>query len=238
MNQLFTRLLYTLLPGRCLLCKAQSHRHIDLCTACELELPLIGNPCIRCGLPCPANIGHNPVCGPCISKPPVFDRTFCAFAYISPINLLVSDFKNGHNLVSGKVLSQVLARRYKQDLNYRKAPHLLLPVPLHKNKLKLRGFNQAAEIAQIIGDVCQIQTNTKICSRIHETRDQKSLTADERNKNVNHAFAINRKLDGYRIAIIDDVITTGATVSALAKLLIKKGAISVEVVALARTPRH
>jgi ComF family protein len=150
--------------------------------------------------------------------------------------LLISEFKNGHNLVTGKVMSQVLARRYKQNIKDRPAPHLLLPVPLHKKRLKLRGFNQAIEISQVIGDICQIPTNTKICTRIKDTQDQKSLTAKERKGNINHAFAVNRDLDGYRIAIIDDVITTGTTVASLAGLLIKRGAISVEVIALARTP--
>jgi len=211
---------------------------MDLCLDCERELPTISNPCVQCGLPCPAESTKIPICGSCISKPPLFDRTFCAFAYISPINLLVSQFKNGHNLASGKVLSQVLAQKYKVELADRPSPHLLLPVPLHKKKLKLRGFNQATEIAQMIGDVCHIQTNTKICNRIKNTPDQKSLNANERKRNVDQAFTINRELDGYRIAIVDDVITTGTTVSALAKLLRSRGAVSVEVIALARTPRR
>jgi ComF family protein len=236
MNRLFSSLLYTLLPGRCIICRAQSQRKIDLCSACEEELPLIHHPCIQCGMPCPSRDDNNIICGHCTAKPPQFARTFCAFAYISPINLLISEFKNGHNLVTGKVMSQVLARRYKQNIKDRPAPHLLLPVPLHKKRLKLRGFNQAIEISQVIGDICQIPTNTKICTRIKDTQDQKSLTAKERKGNINHAFAVNRDLDGYRIAIIDDVITTGTTVASLAGLLIKRGAISVEVIALARTP--
>lgn len=238
MNRLFSSLLYTLLPGRCVICRAQSQRKIDLCSACEAELPLINHPCTRCGMPCPTRGDDNLICGPCIVKPPPFIRTFCAFAYISPINLLISEFKNGHNLVSGKVMSQVLAQRFKKNIANRPAPHLLLPVPLHKKRLKLRGFNQATEISQVIGDICQIPTNTKICTRIKDTQDQKSLTASERKGNVKHAFAVNRDLDGYRIAIVDDVMTTGTTAAALAGLLIKKGAKSVEVVALARTPRR
>jgi len=135
-------------------------------------------------------------------------------------------------------MSQVLAKKYKATLVNRPAPHLLLPVPLHKNRLKLRGFNQAAEIAQVVGDACDIKTNTRACSRNKDTADQKSLPAHLRKDNVAQVFRLNRNFNGYRIAIVDDVITTGSTVTALAELLRQKGASSIEVIALARTPRR
>ncbi len=169
---------------------------------------------------------------------PSFNRTFCAFAYVSPVNLLIREFKNGHNLVFGKVMAQVLAKKYSATLTNRPPPHLLLPVPLHKKRLKLRGFNQAAEIAQVISDTCHIKTNTRICTRDRDTDDQKSLPANRRKHNVDHVFTLNSSLDGYRVAIVDDVITTGSTVTALADLLKQKGASSIEVIALARTPKR
>ena len=238
MNRLFPSLLYKLLPGRCVICKGHSHRQIDLCQDCENELPTSPSPCMQCGMANLTISTQNRVCGACIAHKPSFDRTFCAFTYISPVNLLIKEFKNGHNLVFGKVMSQVLAKKYKATLVNRPAPHLLLPVPLHKNRLKLRGFNQAAEIAQVVGDACDIKTNTRACSRSKDTADQKSLPAHLRKDNVAQVFRLNRNFNGYRIAIVDDVITTGSTVTALAELLRQKGASSIEVIALARTPRR
>lgn len=238
MNRIFSSLLYTLLPGRCVICKGYSHRQIDLCQDCEDELPTIPSPCIQCGMTCFNISTQNQVCGTCIAQTPSFDRTFCAFAYVSPVNLLIKEFKNGHNLVFGKVLSQILAKKYKTTLLNRPAPHLLLPVPLHKNRLKLRGFNQAAEIAQAVSDACHIKTNTRACYRSKDNVDQKSLPAHLRKDNVQHVFRLNRNFNGYRIAIVDDVITTGSTAAALAELLRQNGASYIEVIALARTPRQ
>ena len=136
------------------------------------------------------------------------------------------------------MLSQILAKKYKTTLLNRPAPHLLLPVPLHKNRLKLRGFNQAAEIAQAVSDACHIKTNTRACYRSKDNVAQKSLPAHLRKDNVQHVFRLNRNFNGYRIAIVDDVITTGSTAAALAELLRQNGASYIEVIALARTPRQ
>ncbi len=238
MNRIFASLLYKLLPGRCVICKAPSHRQIDLCQACEHELPTTPSPCAQCGMSCLAISNHDQICGTCVAHPPEYDRTFCAFTYVSPVNLLVKEFKNGHNLVFGKVMSQVLAKKYRATLVNRPAPHLLLPVPLHKNRLKLRGFNQATEIAQVISDTCRIKVNTRACSRHKENVDQKKLPANQRKSNVEQVFTLNRRFNGYRVAIVDDVLTTGSTVSALAELLRQHGASSIEVIALARTPKR
>lgn len=231
MNTWLERLQFNLFPGTCILCGANTGRSIDLCKPCEKDLPKIQHPCWQCGLSIPP---HQELCGQCLTRPPPFSHCYTAFRYAAPIDILINRFKNQSQLVTGKVLSVVLAKNYLED--HLLIPDIWLPVPLHKDRLKLRGFNQAFEIATFLSDHTQRPIQSRLCRRIKQTADQKKLNSKERATNIKQAFVLDGQLTGESIGIVDDVITTTATVSELARILLKHGAGDIQVVALARTP--
>jgi ComF family protein len=245
---------YSLFPGKCMLCLGATQRRLDLCRACEADLPTTPNPCICCGQQTlPATISADnplhsapaaPVCHLCRLTPPPFRRTFSAFAYSSPVDQLISEFKNNHQRRVGHVLAVVLAQRYQrwcltQDQHQEQPAtagvDLLVPMPLHENRQRQRGFNQANDISQQICHQTAIAVDTRLCRRIKETAAQKGLSAIARQKNIQQAFVVGRRLTGLRVAIVDDVLTTGATVAELSRMLLRAGARSVDIITLART---
>jgi len=233
---------FRLFPGRCILCQARSHRAVDLCSACEADLPRVHTPCQQCGLDLRARApGLNRYCAPCLVNPPPFDRSFSAFNYAPPIRQLITEFKQHRQLVIGEVLCQLLAGGYQQQLLARaqqthSRPDLLLPMPLHPSRLKSRGFNQADLIAQVVSRQTGIPTDSRRCRRVKQTDDQKGLTAADRRANINGAFAVDTPLHGEYIVIVDDIMTTTATVSELTRSLRRAGAGTIEILTLARTP--
>jgi len=231
MDRWLTPLLYRLVPGTCILCEAPSGRHIDLCVDCEHDLPQIVNPCPGCGLPMPPGARR---CGQCMATPPPFDRCFAPFSYAWPVDRLIGQFKNRHRLAVGRVLARVMSQAYCEAAD--RLPDLLLPVPLHPRRLRERGHNQAAEIALVLAGYTGSPVDEDLCRRIRNAPAQKTLNAGRRRQNLRQAFALRRELDGERIGIVDDVVTTGATVGEIARLLLAAGAGGVEVIALARTP--
>lgn len=234
---------FQLFPGRCILCQSRTHRALDLCLACEHDLPRVSKPCHRCGLSLLSQApGHQHYCGPCLVTPPQFDLSYSAFSYAAPVRQLITEFKQHQKMVVGEVLGQLLARSYREHILTRGSqqqvskPDLLLPMPLHASRLKLRGFNQAETIARVVSLQTDVAVDSQTCRRIKQTHDQKGLTAKDRRNNVKDAFEVTRTLQGLHVAIVDDVMTTAATVSALSLTLRRAGASFVEIIALARTP--
>ncbi len=231
MSDWLNRILYGLLPGKCILCTTDTDRYLDLCIDCELDLPTIANPCWQCGLNIPRG---QEICGSCMLNPPPFSHCFSSFEYSAPIDNLIVKFKNHQQIILGKVLAKVMSQQYLR--HHLVFPDSWLPVPLHKSKLKSRGFNQALEIAEVLGDTTNIPVNSRLCRRIRNTEDQKSLTAAQRAANIKNVFVIDQPLNGESVGIVDDVVTTASTVSELSRLLLDHGATEVQVVCLARTP--
>jgi len=150
------------------------------------------------------------------------------------VDILINQFKNQQNIIVGKVLAQVLIQDYLK--NHLLIPDVWIPVPLHKARLKQRGFNQALEIAEVLSDATNIAVNSRICRRIKPTEDQKKLSTKQRIKNVKNVFLVDQDLNGESIGIVDDVVTTASTTTELSRLLLKHGAGDIQVVCLARTP--
>ncbi|HIG39989.1 MAG: ComF family protein [bacterium] len=230
MNDWLNRILYELLPGKCILCLKNTDRLIDLCLDCELDLPRITNPCWQCGLTIPQG---QEICGSCLLHPPPFSHCFSAFAYTAPVDRLINQFKNHQKIIVGKVLAQVMCQEYMQ--RHLVLPDSWLPVPLHKNRLKSRGFNQALEIAEVLADTTHIPVESRIARRIKYTDDQKSLSAKQRARNIKNVFVIDQHLNGRSVGIVDDVVTTASTITELSRLLLDNGATDVQIVCLART---
>ncbi len=228
------------LPSTCLLC-ANTLPNGLLCLGCQLNLPHLShkNLCRQCGLQIESLSNF---CGHCLHQPPAFERSIIPFAYDYPLNGLIHQFKYRRHLTCGKLLGKMLAEHLKhcaQDDSDWRAPDLLIPAPMHWLKRWQRGFNQAEFLAQHVARELDIPLASGIVKRTHKTPAQKELTRAERQQNLRKAFAISEKnhvhIKGKRIAIIDDVVTTTATVRELSQLLIKAGAKEVQVWALART---
>jgi len=227
--------LWTKNKQSCLICDESTDAACPLCHACELDLPWLGAQCQRCALPLPVD----GICPACQHKLPAFERVIAPWRYDFPLDSLISRFKHQANGAFGRLLGEHLADYLKQQFaaGLRK-PDLLLPVPLGKGRLRERGFNQAQLLARWLSDVLQIPSLPKALQRTRDTPAQQGLDAATRKRNLRGAFALATDFlpDGRHIALVDDVLTTGATAQALAQLLCKNGAAHVDIYCLARTP--
>jgi ComF family protein len=216
----------SLLPQDCLLCGASSGSRL-LCAACLADLPRHDKPsCPVCALPTP--LGET--CGACLAHPPAFGRTLAAFDYAFPVDALLHAFKYGGRLPVAEALADPLAELAAQH----PLPDGLVPMPLHPSRLRERGFNQAMELAHRLSRRLGVKTLPNLCQRQRDTSPQADLPWKERKKNIRGAFDCRADLRGRRLAIVDDVMTTGATVGELASRLKQAGA-EVEVWVVART---
>lgn len=214
-----------LLAQDCLLCAAASDDQI-LCPACAAELPRRQEAhCPRCALPTPGG----EICGQCLSKPPHFDATLAAYSYDFPLDKLVQSFKYGHRLALGAYFGRQLA-----VLAEKTAADLIIPLPLHPLRLRQRGFNQALELARPVGQALHLPIDSSSCRRIRNTQAQATLAWRERTKNIRGAFHCAADLSGQRIILLDDVMTTGASLDECARTLKLHGATAVTVLVVAR----
>lgn len=218
----------TLLPQDCFLCAAPSGDGL-LCSACADSLPrLTAERCPICALPTPAAS----VCGACLRQRPHFDAAQAVFSYEFPVDRLIQSLKYAHRLASADFLGRALAQ-----LPVPLRPDLILPVPLAPARLAQRGFNQALEIARPLALVLGVPLEIRHIRRRRDTAPQASLPWKERAKNIRHAFACELDLTGKTVLLVDDVMTTGATVEELARTLKAHGAQRVEICVLARALR-
>ena len=221
-----------LLPFSCILCGQVSDRRQDLCSGCLQDLPIIAQSCPRCANKMPSSL----ICGSCLHEPPPFSAAYTLFAYEPPVVSMILELKFRGRLCFARILGELLAEKIIQDWYRSKPlPDVLLPVPLHEKRLQERGFNQALELARPIAARVPIQLDWKMVHRLENTPPQRKLSADERRKNLKNAFVVNQPLQGKNIAVLDDVMTTGSTVTALTQALIDQGANRVEVWCCART---
>ncbi len=173
------------------------------------------------------------MCGRCQAAAPVFQQCHGALHYEGAVRHLVGGLKFDGKLAYGRLLARLLGDYL--EVGGTQMPELLLPVPLHPRRLRLRGFNQALEIARPLGRRFSIPVEARTCSRIRATLPQAELELAERQGNLRGAFALRGTLHARHVAIVDDVVTTGATVSALAGVLLRQGVSRVDVWAVART---
>ncbi len=169
------------------------------------------------------------ICGACQRKLPPYHRAIASFSYVDPVAHLIHGLKYGQRLDYGRFLGEQLANTL-QSAHDLIMPDCLLPVPLHRKRLMERGFNQACEIAKPVAKRFGLTVlKSGMVERSRHTAEQSQLSAKERRSNLKNAFSTNTNVNGLSIAIIDDVMTTGATVSELSRVLIADGARRVEV---------
>ena len=229
-----------LLPPLCLKCRAPVGEPQSVCAACWNDLRFLTAPqCAQCGLPFPHDLGAGVKCAACIAQPPPFKILRAAVAYDDASRDLILGFKHADKLETVPLFARWMRLAGHDALA---EADLLLPVPLHWMRLAQRRYNQAAELANALGALSRIPVDTASLIRTKPTRSQGEMTsARARAKNVVRAFAIagagKARIVGKRLVLVDDVLTTGATVNACTKVLAKAGAASVSVVTLARVVR-
>lgn len=220
-------MLRSLFGGGCFLCRGAARG--VLCAACDAELPRLRRPgCPVCGLETQAGA----LCGRCLAQPPAYDATAAALAYAFPADVLVQALKFRGELALAPVLGALLAARLGPEARV----DAVLPVPLAAARLRARGFNQALEIGRVAARATASPLEPLLAERVRDTAEQAALPLAERAKNVRGAFRCTRVLAGASVALVDDVMTTGATLDELAATLKRAGAARVVNWVLARTP--
>jgi ComF family protein len=215
----------TLLPQACQLCGADSTAG-PLCAPCTADLPWLPPAvCAVCAIP----LASGDICGACLDQPPRFDRVEAVFSYRFPVDALIHAYKYGGRLALARPLGEALARLVARDVD------VIVPMPLARGRLAERGFNQALEIARVAAAGTGIGILPGACRKVADTPPQAALPWKERAKNVRRAFVCDADLEGKRIAVVDDVLTTGATLNEIARVLRKAGAASVRGWIVART---
>ncbi|MFP8966396.1 ComF family protein [Pokkaliibacter sp. CJK22405] len=206
---------------------------VDLCEVCQQALPRNLNACRRCALPLKAQ-SELELCGQCLSGQSSADRAWSPFLYELPFPALISDWKYRANRGQGRILSRLFLQALA--LEAWPMPELLIPVPLHPTRLRERGFNQSQWLARRISKATGIPVATQLIERSRVTLPQQGQSAKARRANLRHAFRLTRTPDVAHIAIIDDVMTTGATAESLIRILRRAGVQQIDLWTLARTP--
>ena len=222
-------------PTRCVLCGAPGQAGLDLCVGCRRTLPRNAASCSRCALPLPADSPIGTRCGGCTARPPAFDLALAPYRYESPVSDLVLGLKYAGRLAYGRILGHLLASSLAPAASDR--PEALLPVPLHPARLRQRGFNQATEIARQVSRHLRIPVLHDALQRIENTAAQAGLRRAARLRNLGRAFRWTGPSLA-AVAVIDDVMTTGATAEAIARTLKRAGLQRVEIWTVARTPHR
>ncbi len=219
------KLASVLFGGSCFVCRGAARAL--LCAQCDAELPRLGEAlCPRCALYSP----DAAVCGRCLTQSPAYDATHAALAYDFPADALVHALKFRGELALAPLLAGFLAEKVRGG----RVDHVV-PVPLSAERLRHRGYNQAVEIARHLrNDSLELA----LCERTRDAPPQIELPYDQRQRNVRGAFRCTRPLAGLRIAVVDDVMTTGATLDEMARTLKAAGAAYVENWVIARTLPH
>ncbi len=217
-----------LYPAKCAVCRSADTGDLGLCEGCLTDLPRWPQQCPRC-----AGHGHpDTSCGRCQQTHPAFDVTLAPLVYGPPLDRLLREFKYQRRFRYARVLGQVL--RHEIEGRLRQPPEAVVPVPLHASRLRQRGFNQSLELARPIAAALGIPILRHCVERVHNTTPQTRLPLARRRANVNGAFAARLTMTFERVAIVDDVMTSGHTVNDLARCLKRAGVGHVQVWTLAR----
>lgn len=226
-------------PGSCAVCRDDSPD--ILCDGCNAQFfASVGIRCEICALRLPDP--HARWCSDCLQSPPAFDATIVGCDYAAPIDLLVKDLKFRAHLPLAAAFAQRLSCVVKAQMP--SLPGLMLAVPLSEERLTERGFNQAAEIARCLSGDTGIPLHLHLCARIRNTRPQAGLPVSERRVNMRGAFttllgaSARPLLRDQHVLVVDDVMTTGHTLNAMAACLKRQGAVRVTNAVFARTPYH
>ncbi len=222
-------LLWAIYPGFCPLCRRASRRAMDLCEACEAAVAFNLDACPVCATP---GLGPD-VCAACVASPEPWGLAVAPFLYAPPLNRLVLGLKNGNGRMQARVLGALLVPALRRAYAGQALPDALVPVPLTWRRRRKRGFNQAALLGRDISRRLGVPLASRRLRRIRDAAPQQTLSRSARQRNLRRAFSASG-MSG-TVAIVDDVMTTGATLRACTNAVLKAGATEVHVWAIART---
>jgi len=225
-----SRLSGRLFPTTCLVCTEPAAAGRDLCAACTAGLPWLDSACRRCALPLPAAESAGTLCGACRQARAPLQQVHAALLYTAPVDGLLRRFKFHHDLAAGRLLAQLMGER----LAAADPPQALVPVPLHRSRLRQRGYDQALELARPLARHLQLPLLAGL-RRVRATAAQSELDAATRRRNLRAAFVAAGPLPPH-VALVDDVMTTGATLHAAARALRRAGVTRVDAWVCARVP--
>lgn len=218
----------TLFPQSCLLCSSWQAGPLGICVGCLDDMPWhMDNACPQCALPSSDNM----LCGQCLKTPPAFDAARSLFQYRFPLSAVLQQYKYGQLLTIARTMGLLVA----EHIGRQSAADCIIPMPLHRRRLQERSFNQSAEIAKVVSEQLHIPLALQACARIKSTPPQASLPYKQRIRNMQGAFECRAALKDMRVILLDDVMTTGASLDALAKTVKDAGASHVECWVIART---
>lgn len=228
-----TRCLQQLLaPGICAGCGCDPGASRLLCATCRERLQAVPNPCQHCGQPNPLD---NRICPACRLNPPRWQKLIAPLQYRDMTRDYLLQLKHSESLHLAQILCQQSSAAFRQSWP---RPQVLLPVPLHRQRLLQRGYNQAHEIARIWSAELGIPIERRALTRHRATALQSGLSAKQRVDNLRHAFAYTPGREYRHVAVVDDIVTSGATADEITRLLHGSGVEYVEVWALARAYRR
>lgn len=224
-----------LLPPRCLACQERTASPENLCPVCWRRLQFISHPvCERLGTPMAHDLGKGALCARAIAEPPIFDRARSAVVYEGVARKLVLGLKFAHQRETAGFMGRLMAQAGRALIT---SNTLIVPVPLHRLRLVQRRFNQSAELSRAVAREIQCEWEPLALQRSRHTRQQVGLSASARRKNVEGAFRLRKGYEnavhGRSVLLVDDVMTTGSTVSACTRVLKRAGAKDVNVLCFA-----
>jgi ComF family protein len=228
---MLARISNILYPPSCVLCGAVTQH--GLCAECAAELPENNCACVRCALPLFAT--EQTICGRCLRKQPRFDAAWSPFIYAQPLEWMIAQLKFNAKLLQGNVLADLMLRRLPP---FTAKPDCIIPVPLHNQRLRQRGFNQSVELVRPLARALAVPLDSSSCQRVRATSPQTAMNALQRRRNLRGAFTFSNDQNYQHVILFDDVMTTGATLNELAGLLKQKGVQRVDVWSLARAQRN
>ncbi|CEK09907.1 ComF family protein [Legionella hackeliae] len=216
-------------PSACVICSQYHRENCAVCKNCMTLLQPLGHACQYCAFPLPDK--DFLVCGQCAKVKPAFDKAFVMYQFEEPLRTLLHQYKYNGALYLRKFLVQLILSALPTE---KTKTQCLIPVPLHPQRLRERGFNQAAEFSKHLAKTLKIPCELNLCKKILHTPAQVSLNGKARRNNLRHAFEI--KNNAYRhITLVDDLLTTGSTANELAKLFKRQGVERVDIWCCART---
>ncbi|MBK19223.1 MAG: amidophosphoribosyltransferase [Rhodospirillaceae bacterium] len=228
-----------LLPRRCIACGEVVESEGAFCASCWPEIRFLSEPlCSACGFPFEFDHGVDAICGACHREPPLYHRARAVFRYDDTSRNALLAFKHSDRTDVAPAFAGMMAQA---GASFLAEADLIVPVPLHRRRLLSRRYNQSAILALALGKMTLVPAFPDLLVRTRATPSQSGLGAKARHRNVAGAFALRndmaKKILDKRVLLIDDVMTTGATVLACTKTLLAGGAASVDVLTLARVVR-
>jgi len=219
------------IPQQCLLCHQTTHTGQPLCEHCQADLPINALHCSCCSLPL---FNEAQLCGQCQQQLKAYQSSHIPWRYESFMRQLIRKFKFDQDFSSGRLLIDLyIETLLKQHVPI---PEVIIPVPSHPSRIRKRGINISLWLAKQIGKKLTVEVNNQLIEKKRSGIVQHELDRQQRLKNLQGAFAIKKHADYRHVAVIDDIVTTGATADEVSRVLKANGVEQIQVWALARTP--